>query len=74
MIEIKSRYGGRVLYIGRATQLRARVGSYWSHLGDRPHLARMVARIAANGCNPRRADLRSYSANIPAMRRDERAR
>jgi excinuclease ABC subunit C len=38
--------GGRVLYVGRATQLRARVGSYWSHLGDRPHLRRMVARIA----------------------------
>jgi excinuclease ABC subunit C len=38
--------GGRVLYIGRATQLRSRVGSYWSHLGDRPHLRRMVARIA----------------------------
>ncbi len=37
--------GGRVLYIGRATQLRSRVGSYWSHLGDRPHLRRMVARI-----------------------------
>jgi excinuclease ABC subunit C len=38
--------GGRVLYIGRAMQLRSRVGSYWSHLGDRPHLRRMVAGIA----------------------------
>jgi len=37
---------GRVLYIGRATELRSRVGSYWSDLRDRDHLARMVARIA----------------------------
>jgi excinuclease ABC subunit C len=37
---------GRVLYIGRATQLRRRVASYWTDLGDRGHLARMVARIA----------------------------
>jgi excinuclease ABC subunit C len=37
---------GRVLYIGRAVDLRRRVGSYWGGLGDRPHLARMVARIA----------------------------
>jgi excinuclease ABC subunit C len=36
---------GRVLYIGRAGSLRRRVGSYWGDLGDRPHLARMVARI-----------------------------
>jgi excinuclease ABC subunit C len=36
---------GRVLYVGRATDLRSRVGSYWSHLGGRPHLARMVARV-----------------------------
>jgi excinuclease ABC subunit C len=38
---------GRVLYIGRATSLRRRVGSYWGDLGDRWHLAPMVARIAA---------------------------
>jgi excinuclease ABC subunit C len=37
---------GRVLYIGRATELRSRVQSYWSDLGDRPHLYRMVARVA----------------------------
>jgi excinuclease ABC subunit C len=37
---------GRVLYIGRATRLRHRVASYWADLGDRGHLARMVARIA----------------------------
>lgn len=36
---------GRVLYIGRATALRRRVASYWRDLGDRPHLARMVAQI-----------------------------
>ncbi|MEU8227439.1 GIY-YIG nuclease family protein [Kribbella sp. NPDC048915] len=37
---------GKVLYIGRARNLRRRVASYWSNLGDRPHLRRMVARIA----------------------------
>lgn len=37
---------GRVLYIGRAATLRSRVGSYWGNLGDRRHLAPMVARIA----------------------------
>jgi excinuclease ABC subunit C len=37
---------GRVLYIGRATELRHRVGSYWTNLGDRRHLARMVPQIA----------------------------
>jgi excinuclease ABC subunit C len=37
--------GGRVLYVGRATDLRSRVASYWRDLRDRPHLARMVARI-----------------------------
>jgi excinuclease ABC subunit C len=36
----------RVLYIGRATWLRGRVGSYWSDLRERDHLAPMVARIA----------------------------
>src|SRR5687767_8481942 len=29
---------GRALYIGRATALRHRVGSYWTDLGDRRHL------------------------------------
>ena len=38
---------GRVLYIGRATMLRSRVASYWSDLGDRDHLAPMVARVTA---------------------------
>ena len=37
---------GEVLYIGRATALRSRVGSYWSDLRDRGHLAPMVARVA----------------------------
>ena len=37
---------GDVLYIGRATSLRSRVGSYWSGLRDRAHLAPMVARVA----------------------------
>jgi excinuclease ABC subunit C len=37
---------GRVLYLGRAAQLRSRVASYWGDLRDRAHLARMVARIA----------------------------
>lgn len=37
---------GRVLYIGRARSLRRRVQSYWTNLGDRRHLARMVGRIA----------------------------
>jgi len=37
---------GRVLYLGRAVSLRRRVASYWGNLGDRPHLAAMVARIA----------------------------
>ena len=36
---------GAVLYIGRATDLRHRVASYWSDLGDRRHLERMVSRI-----------------------------
>jgi excinuclease ABC subunit C len=35
----------RVLYIGRASTLRSRVASYWSDLGERGHLAAMVARI-----------------------------
>ena len=37
---------GRVLYLGRATQLRSRVASYWGDLRDRAHLAPMVARVA----------------------------
>ncbi len=37
---------GRVLCIGRAVSLRRRVRSYWGDLGDRGHLAPMVARIA----------------------------
>lgn len=45
---------GRILYIGRAASLRRRVASYWSSLGDRPHLAAMVpaiARIEAVTCD-----------------------
>jgi excinuclease ABC subunit C len=37
---------GRVLYLGRAVSLRRRVASYRGDLGDRAHLAVMVARIA----------------------------
>jgi excinuclease ABC subunit C len=37
---------GRVLYLGRAVNLRRRVGSYWGDLGDRRHLSRMIPRIA----------------------------
>lgn len=37
---------GKVLYIGRARNLRRRVRSYWVNVGDRPHLTRMVRRIA----------------------------
>jgi excinuclease UvrABC nuclease subunit len=37
--------GGRVLYVGRATVLRSRVGSYWSDLRGRRHLTRMVAQV-----------------------------
>lgn len=36
---------GRVLYIGRATELRHRVGSYWTDLRGRRHLKAMVAQI-----------------------------
>jgi excinuclease ABC subunit C len=36
---------GHALYIGRAVNLRRRVRSYWGDLGDRRHLARMVARV-----------------------------
>jgi excinuclease ABC subunit C len=44
---------GAALYIGRATSLRSRVGSYWSDLRDREHLAPMVAavgRVEAVAC------------------------
>ena len=37
---------GRALYLGRATQLRGRVASYWGDLRDRAHLAPMVSRVA----------------------------
>lgn len=37
---------GRILYIGRAAELRRRVASYWGSLRDRRHLRRMVPRIA----------------------------
>ncbi len=37
---------GDVLYVGRATNLRRRVASYWGDLRDRGHLSRMVSRIA----------------------------
>ncbi len=36
---------GRVLYIGRAVNLRRRVSSYWGELRGRRHLTRMVAQI-----------------------------
>jgi excinuclease ABC subunit C len=36
---------GKILYVGRAVNLRRRVLSYWTHLGDRPRLRRMVERI-----------------------------
>lgn len=45
---------GRTLYLGRATDLRARVRSYWGDLGDRAHLApmvRAVARVEALRCD-----------------------
>jgi excinuclease ABC subunit C len=44
----------RVLYVGRAVDLRRRVGSYWRDLRDRRHLTPMVARIdriEAVGCD-----------------------
>lgn len=37
---------GRVAYVGRATNLRARVRSYWGDLADRPWLRRMIDQIA----------------------------
>jgi excinuclease ABC subunit C len=37
---------GRVIYIGRSRDLATRARSYWSDLGDRPHLRRMVGQVA----------------------------
>ncbi|MEV0268973.1 hypothetical protein AB0H43_09375 [Hamadaea sp. NPDC050747] len=37
---------GRALYVGRAVNLRRRALSYWSELDDRPHLRRMMPRVA----------------------------
>jgi excinuclease ABC subunit C len=36
---------GRVLYVGRAVNLRRRVRSYWGQLRGRRHLARMVPQV-----------------------------
>ncbi len=36
----------RVLYVGRATDLRHRVASYWGDLSDRRHLLRMMPQVA----------------------------
>jgi excinuclease ABC subunit C len=36
----------QVLYVGRAVNLRRRVGSYWSNLGEHGHSVEMVWRIA----------------------------
>ena len=38
---------GRALYLGRATNLRSRVGSYWGQLPGRRHLRRMVSQIGS---------------------------
>ena len=37
---------GRVMYVGRATDLRSRTRSYWGDLNRRRHLRRMVRQIA----------------------------
>lgn len=37
---------GRVVYVGRSRDLAIRTRSYWSDLGDRPHLYRMVEQVA----------------------------
>ncbi|WP_127507668.1 GIY-YIG nuclease family protein [Actinoplanes solisilvae] len=37
---------GRALYVGRATNLRSRVASYWGDLRDRRHLRRMIPQVA----------------------------
>lgn len=36
----------RVIYLGRATDLRHRVASYWGDLSDRRHLRRMMPQVA----------------------------
>ena len=36
---------GRVLYVGRAVDLRRRVASYWGDLSDRWHLRGMVSTV-----------------------------
>lgn len=36
---------GRAVYLGRASDLRGRVASYWGDLRDRPHLRRMVPQV-----------------------------
>ena len=36
---------GRILYLGRSSDLRSRVRSYWGDLRDRPHLRRMVKQV-----------------------------
>lgn len=38
---------GRVIYLGRATNLRSRTRSYFGDLADRTHLRRMVPQVAA---------------------------
>lgn len=37
---------GRVIYIGRSGDLATRARSYWTDLRDRPHLVRMLPRVA----------------------------
>ncbi len=37
---------GRVIYIGRSGDLATRARSYWVDLRDRPHLVRMLPRVA----------------------------
>jgi hypothetical protein len=37
---------GRVLYVGRSRDIASRTRSYWIDLKDRPHLARMLGRVA----------------------------
>lgn len=37
---------GRVIYVGRATDLRSRTRSYWGDLSGRRHLRRMIPQIA----------------------------
>ncbi len=43
---------GRVLYVGRATELRSRVRSYWGNLRDRRHLVRMIGAVASIAALP----------------------